>query len=146
MNATTDSPDPPRRRPGGGRKPGYSEPVTVVSISMHPEQLRAIDREALQSNRSRSAFVRWILRDACHKLQASREDRRLYAEAEKELAEWDADPTHGGTFDPALKHGEPWACLVCAESHTDPESGPPNAHNVSGWLICPGCKTPRPEA
>jgi len=141
MNATRD-PDPPRRRPGGGRKPGYSEPVTVVSISMHPEQLRAIDREAFQSNRSRSAFVRWILRDACHKLQADREDRPGSYNEDYILD----DATHGGRFSPELIGGEPWACAACAESHADPESGPPNSENVSGWIVCPGCKTPRPEA
>jgi len=131
MNATTDSPDPPRRKPGGGRKSGLYEPVTVVSISMHPEQLRAIDREALQSNRSRSAFVRWILRDACHALQSRREDAVP------------PDPTHGGKFNPDLIGGEPWGCPTPGCVAHDPAGL--HCSIVSGWLECHQCGAPRPK-
>jgi len=143
MNATTDPDAPRQRKPGGGRKPGYHEPVTIVSISMHPEQLRAIDREALQSNRSRSAFVRWILRARCLELEQGRDDRRIERETYDERGEL-RDPTHGGRFDPALKHGERWSCPTCAEATKDDPAGPSCQTVVAGWIVCPGCKTPRP--
>jgi len=142
MNATTDSTDSPRRRPGGGRKPGLYEPVTIVSVSMPPELLRIIDREAFQSNRSRSSFCRWVLRARCGELEQQRDDR---PPAYRESYVLD-DPTHGGRFNPELIGGEPWDCHACAEATKDDELGLSNQKVVSGWLICPGCKTPRPEA
>jgi len=142
MNATTDSPQHPRRRPGGGRKPGLYEPVTVVSISMPPELLRIIDRESFQANRSRSSFCRWVLRARCGELEQQRDDRPA-AYNESYVVE---DPTHGGRFNPALIGGADWACLACEAATADHPDGPANTRVVSGWLICPGCKTPRPEA
>ena len=68
MSSFTD-PDPPRqRKPGAGRKPGLSEPVTIVSVSMDPSTLRQIDREAVTCGRTRSAFVRWALRKTLRQL------------------------------------------------------------------------------
>ena len=52
--------DPPpirRRRPGGGRKPAPYNPNIPVSVSMSLEERRRIDRAALATNRTRSAFI-----------------------------------------------------------------------------------------
>ena len=123
MSVPKDPEHSPRRRaPGGGRKPGYSEPVTVVSISMDPSTLRQIDREALRAGRSRSAFVRWALRRICAELLQKREDVRLPPLK---------DPTHGGRFDPALSDGPDWTCSAC------------ECKTVAGWLVCPACGAPR---
>lgn len=150
-------PDPPRRRPGGGRKPGLYEPVTIVSLSMPPELLRLIDTAAAQARRSRSSFCRWVLRARCSELQQERDDRpsdynRSYVLPEHMSAEAEADayvaslppledPTHGGRFDPSLIGVGTWTCATC--SAEDPTL---NAKVVSGWLNCPGCKTPRGDA
>ena len=124
MNVATDPDEPRRRRPGGGRKPGYAEPVTVVSISMDPGTLRQIDREALRAGRSRSAFVRWSLRRTCAELLQKREDKRLSPPE-------DFDRTHGGRFNPAQSDGPEWTCQGCNMDRIN-----------AGWLSCPGCGAP----
>ena len=48
---------PRRRRPGGGRKPAPYNPNIPVSVSMSLEERRRIDRAALATNRTRSAFI-----------------------------------------------------------------------------------------
>ena len=77
MSRSTDPDIPRQRKPGAGRKPGFSEPVTIVSVSMDPSTLRQIDREALTAGRSRSAFVRWALRKTCAHLLQKREDAQF---------------------------------------------------------------------
>ena len=136
MSKSKDTDLPRRRKPGGGRKPGYSEPVTVVSISMDPSTLRQIDREALRAGRSRSAFVRWALRRTCARLFQKREDERFAPEplASPEFF----DRTHGGRFDPD-REGEPWTCEPCAAATCPADPHGPPGKLLAGWLVCPGC-------
>ncbi len=62
-------PDPiRRRRPGGGRKPAPYLPVLPVSVSMSLDERRRIDRAALATNRTRSAFIRRACYDAMERL------------------------------------------------------------------------------
>jgi len=132
--------DPPESRgPGRGRPAGYREPVTVVSISMDPATLRDIDEYALRNGRSRSAFVRWVLMSYI-KLKRDRDAEKAASFDEPEF-----DPTHGGRFDPSLIGLGTWECVACAEAD---DAVPPtlNQRVVTGWLNCPGCKTPRGDA
>jgi len=138
--------DPPNSRgPRRGRPVGHREPVTVVSISMDPQTLRDIDEESLHSQRSRSAFVRWVLASY---IQLRRDERATVAAEREEAASF--DPTHGGRFDPELIGADPpgpWACPKpgCRASGEDPEH-PEIIHTpiVAGWLECHQCGTPRP--
>jgi predicted transcriptional regulator len=110
-----------------------------MTISLAPATLRDIDEWALKANRTRSAFVRDVMR---RYIRLRVEDEEALAEDEEALA----DPTHGGRFNPDLIGGEPWECVACAEATKDDKLGLSNQHVVSGWIVCPGCKTPRPEA
>jgi len=129
--------EPPAYGSRRGRPHGHTEPVTIMTISLAPATLRDIDKWALKANRTRSAFVRDVMRRYI----------RMREEDEEPLAyEPPEDPTHGGRFNPELIGGEPWNCLACAEATKDDEHGLSNQAVVSGWVVCPGCKTPRSEA
>jgi len=130
MYRSTDPDTPRQRKPGAGRKPGSSEPVTIVSISMDPSTLRQIDREATRAGRTRSAFVRYLVRRGVLEIIEKRE------RATPNLPPLE-DPTHGGRFDPALADGREWLCP------TPPCGGAPSLSG--GWLYCPRCGVERPE-
>jgi len=115
-----------------GRPQGYAEPVTIVSISLDPSTLRLIDKAALKSNRTRSAFVRGVLLK-----HIAEEDRRL----EPTWSSDEVDPTRGGTFNPAWISSPPWQCPSCIDQRD-------GALNSGGTIICPlpSCREARPAS
>jgi len=122
-----------------GRPQGYAEPVTIVSISLDPSTLRLIDKAALKSNRTRSAFVRGVLL-----MHIAEQDSRDPDTGNTYSATWsteEADPTRGGTFNPAWITSPPWQCPHCIEERD-------GALNAGGTVICPlpSCRKARPES
>ena len=119
-----DSSEPRRRRPGAGRKPGFSEPVVVISVSMDAETVKMINREATRAGYSRSAFIRKHVRLACVRII----DERVMREMRE----------RGPSFDPAedshIKFG--WdesragSIVPCGSCMT---------HIASGFVFCPSC-------
>jgi len=143
--------DPPDN--SGGRRRGRparrGDPVTVVSISMNGSLLAEIDDERRNyggTHRGRSSWVRWVLRSYIRLKQREREERSAYAIEQAELDAELADPTHGGRFDPSLIGQGTWECAACAEATKDDPRGLSNQRVVTGWINCPGCKTPRGDA
>jgi len=140
------SPVAPPGAPRRGRPPGWSPPVTIVTISLDPATLRDIDEYAVKSGRTRSAFVRGVMRNYIA-------SRRAESHDDSDLDTWggvvkdaETDRTHGGRFDPSLIGGADWPCVACEAETVDHPDGPANSRVVSGWIVCPGCATPRPPA
>ena len=92
----SDPPPTRRRRPGGGRKPAPYNPNIPVSVAMSLEERRRIDRAALATNRTRSAFILRACYDAIERLVAS---GRLQSE--------DIDQLPGGFYVKSGFHHKP---------------------------------------
>ena len=146
-----------------GRPPGQSAPVTIMTVSLDPSTLSLINEWALKANRTRSGFVRGVLLQYIGGKQAEAEEADAKAAAEtveaiaeaKELADIraeleaaDADPTHGGLFNPEWSTTDAWFCTAskdCASLQYDDAKGPSGRRNVGGWIFCPACKNKRPD-
>jgi len=142
-----------------GRPPGQSAPVTIMTVSLDPSTLALINEWALKANRTRSGFVRGVMlqyigrkqaetKEAIAEAAAKEEEAKELADIRAELEAADADPTHGGMFNPDWSTTGAWFCTAtkdCASLQYDDGEGPSGRRNVGGWIFCPACKTQRPD-